>query len=111
MRRHGSSRRRLIILSLARPRSIEIICPRKDLAKTVQRAEAFRFRPWVRRAGASILLVALVCTLAIAFLAFSQIRRYGWAEEPFVWIYVAVLWLGGGKVYLGTYRPIAELSE
>jgi hypothetical protein len=29
--------------------------------------------------------------------------------EPFVWIYVATLWVGGLKVWIGTRRPIAEL--
>jgi len=60
----------------------------------------FAFRPWVRRAGLSIVAVAAVATAAIFVIS-----------ERAVWIYVAVLWLGGLRVFLGTFRPIAEVRE
>lgn len=76
-------------------------------AKTV-----FAFRPWVRRAGASILAVAAVITIAIlAALASSVSFRFGWVREPFVWIYIGTLWLGGAKVFLGTLKPVAEAGD
>lgn len=31
--------------------------------------------------------------------------------EPFVWVYIGTLWLGGAKVFGGTLRPIAEAGE
>src|SRR5215212_1575788 len=71
----------------------------------------FPFRPWVRRAGLSIVAVATVVTTAIvATLALDPQARYGWIGERFVWIYVATLWLGGLKVWLGTLRPVAEIG-
>src|SRR6059036_2668903 len=63
-------------------------------------AQAFPFRPWVRRAGLSIVLVAAAATLTIT-----------WIGERAVWLYVATLWLGGLKVWLGTLRPIAEVDD
>lgn len=60
----------------------------------------FPFRPWVRRAGLSILLVAAAATLSIL-----------WVREPFVWVYIAVLSLGGAKVFVGTFRPIVEIDD
>jgi hypothetical protein len=72
----------------------------------------FAFRPWVRRAGISIVLVAAAVTAAIVLaLTFSPTARYGWIGERFVWVYVGTLWLGGLKVWLGTLRPIAEITE
>lgn len=72
----------------------------------------FPFRPWVRRAGLSIVLVAAALTLAIALILLTRPQaRYGWFGEPFVWVYVGTLWLGGLKVWLGTRRPVAESSE
>lgn len=72
----------------------------------------FTCRPWVRRAGMSIVLVATFVTLAIAAaLVMRPSLRYGWIGEPFVWIYVGTLWLGGAKVWLGTRWPIAEAAE
>ena len=74
-------------------------------------AKRFAFRPWVRRAGLSIVLTAAAVTLAIlGTLALSSSARYGWIGEKFVWVYVGTLWLGGLKVWLGTRRPVAELS-
>jgi hypothetical protein len=71
----------------------------------------FPFRPWVRRAGWSIVLVAGALTAAIAAaLVFIPSARYGWIGEPFVWVYVATLWVGGAKVWLGTRRPVAEID-
>ena len=63
-------------------------------------AQVFPFRPWVRRAGFSIVLVAAAATLTIT-----------WIGEKAVWVYVATLWIGGLKVWLGTLRPVAEVSE
>jgi hypothetical protein len=63
-------------------------------------AQVFPFRPWVRRAGFSIVLVAATATLTIT-----------WIGEKAVWVYVATLWIGGLKVWLGTLRPVAEVSE
>ncbi len=72
----------------------------------------FRFRPWVRRAGASIIAVSAVITVAIAIaLAGWPPARYGWIGEPFVWAYVGTLWSGGLKVWLGTRRAIAEMDD
>src|SRR6266850_2635668 len=62
--------------------------------------QLFPFRPWVRRAGLSIVLVAAAATLTIT-----------WIGEKAVWVYVATLWLGGLKVWLGTLRPIAEVDD
>ncbi len=71
----------------------------------------FPFRPWVRRAGWSIVLVAAALTITIAgLLIFIPSARYGWMGEPFVWVYVGTLWVGGAKVWLGTRRPVAELG-
>jgi hypothetical protein len=63
-------------------------------------SEIYRFRPWVRRAGLSIVLVAAGATAAI-----------GWIGERAVWVYIALLWIGGLKVWLGTFRPVAEADE
>ncbi len=71
----------------------------------------FPFRPWVRRAGLSIVLIALVVTVVLAAgAAFHPSLRFGWAREPFVWAYLGALWLGGAKVFAGTLRPMAELD-
>jgi hypothetical protein len=72
----------------------------------------FLFRPWVRRAGASIVAVAAGVTAAILIaLAANPQLRYGWIGERFVWVYVGTLWIGGLKVWLGTRRPIAEVGD
>jgi crotonobetainyl-CoA:carnitine CoA-transferase CaiB-like acyl-CoA transferase len=73
---------------------------------------SFGFRPWVRRAGLSIVIVAAAVTAAIAIaLAVIPSARYGWFGERFVWVYLGTLWLGGLKVWTGTLRPIAEAGE
>src|SRR5947207_1579792 len=73
---------------------------------------SFPFRPWVRRAGASIVLVAALATAAIVLtLTISPSARYGWMREPFVWVYLGVLWLGGLRVLLGTLQPMAVVDE
>jgi hypothetical protein len=75
-------------------------------------ATLFPFRPWVRRAGWSIVVVAAALSAAIAStLLLIPSARYGWVGEPFVWAYVATLWAGGVKVWLGTRRPVAEMRE
>ena len=72
----------------------------------------FAFRPWVRRAGWSIVAVAAMVSAAIAVTLFLvPSTRYGWIGEPFVWVYIGTLWLGGMKVWLGTRRPIAEATS
>ncbi|HYI08201.1 MAG TPA: hypothetical protein VEK57_03940 [Thermoanaerobaculia bacterium] len=72
----------------------------------------FPFRPWVRRAGFSIVAVATAITVAIVMaLTLSPPARYGWLGEPFVWVYIGTLWLGGLKVWLGTRRPVAEVGD
>jgi hypothetical protein len=72
----------------------------------------FAFRPWVRRAGLSIVIVASVAILLIvATLRANPQARYGWIGERFVWIYIGTLWLGGMKVWLGTMRPAAEAGD
>jgi len=72
----------------------------------------FPFRPWVRRAGLSIVIVAGLVTVAILLTrALVPSARYGWMGERFVWVYVGTLWLGGMKVWLATLRPIAVAGE
>ena len=72
----------------------------------------FLFRPWVRRAGASIVVVAAAVTASILIaLAANPQLRYGWIGERFVWVYVGTLWIGGLKVWLGTRRPVAEVGD
>jgi hypothetical protein len=71
----------------------------------------FQFRPWVRKAGLSIVLTAAAVSVAIAAtLLLSPSSRYGWIGEPFVWVYIGTLWAGGLKVWLGTRRPVAEIA-
>jgi hypothetical protein len=72
----------------------------------------FPYRPWVRRAGLSIVLVAATATVAVA--TFGYLRpaaAFGWAREPVVWAYLGALWLGGAKVYFGTLRNAAEIDQ
>ncbi|MDQ3282397.1 MAG: hypothetical protein M3Q69_13435 [Acidobacteriota bacterium] len=74
--------------------------------------KVYAFRPWVRRAGFSIVAVAAAISAAIAIALITiPSSRYGWIGEPFVWVYIGTLWLGGMKVWLGTRRPVAELDE
>lgn len=71
----------------------------------------FDFRPWVRRAGFSIVAVAAAITAAVvATLVVSPSARYGWIGEHFVWVYVGTLWIGGLKIWLTGFRPIAEVG-
>lgn len=82
------------------------------LTSDANRAIFFAFRPWVRRAGLSIVLTAAAITAAILIaLAVWPQTRYGWIGERFVWVYVGTLWAGGLKVWLGTRRPVAELRD
>jgi len=37
--------------------------------------------------------------------------RFGWIREPFVWVYIGTLWLGGLKIVAGASRPIAEVDD
>jgi fatty acid desaturase len=69
----------------------------------------FPFRPWVKKAGLSIVLVAAFATAAIFLtLAIVPSARFGWMGERVVWVYLAVLWLGGLRVFLATFRMVAE---
>lgn len=72
----------------------------------------FEFRPWVGRAGFSILVTA-ACITAVMVVALVSNRsaRFGWLGEPFVWLYVATLWAGGAKVFLGSRKTVAEVGE
>jgi hypothetical protein len=60
----------------------------------------FGFRPWVRRAGLSIVLVAFAATVTL-----------GWIGERAMWVYIATLMIGGLKVWAGTLRPVAEITD
>ena len=66
----------------------------------------FGFRPWVRRAGWSIVLVAGFATAAIPVAV-----HYGWTGDRIVWVYVGTLWLGGLKIVLDTRRAVAEIDD
>ncbi|MEA2326294.1 MAG: hypothetical protein QOE68_1253 [Thermoanaerobaculia bacterium] len=75
-------------------------------------SESYAFRPWVRRAGASIVIVAAGVTGAIVIaLIANPSARYGWIGERAVWAYIATLWIGGLKVWLGARRAVAEVGE
>lgn len=70
----------------------------------------FRFRPWVRRAGLSIVAVAgTVSALVLVSLSRWPESRFGWMGERFVWVYLGTLWIGGLKVWLGARGAVAEL--
>jgi len=71
----------------------------------------FEFRPWVGRAGLSILVTAAAITaVMVVTLLSNRSARFGWLGEPFVWLYVATLWAGGAKVFLGSRKTVAEVS-
>jgi hypothetical protein len=82
------------------------------IAANANQPVRFSFRPWVRRAGLSIVITAAAVTVAILVaLAIRPSTRYGWFGERFVWVYVGTLWAGGLKVWLGTRKPVAEAGE
>lgn len=82
-----------------------------DETFTLEGKATYAFRPWVRRAGWSILIVAAVISAAIgADLLLRPGAKYGWTGEAFVWVYVGTLWLGGAKVFFGTLKPVAEVD-
>jgi len=64
----------------------------------------FAFRPWVRRAGLSIVFVAAAATVTVAFVR-------AWSSERVLWLYLLTLWIGGLKVFLGTLQPVAEVDD
>ena len=71
----------------------------------------FPFRPWVARAGISIVAVsAATSAIVLGTLLVVPSARYGWIGEPFVWAYLGTLWAGGLKVWTGTRRPVAEIA-
>lgn len=59
----------------------------------------------------SIVAVAAGVTVLLLLMLTSSRGRFGWAGEPFVWLYVLMLWAGGLKVLLGSRRPVAEADE
>lgn len=71
----------------------------------------FEFRPWVGRAGWTILAACAAALLLGALLLLS----YGWEvlflRERSLWIYLATLAAGGARVVIGSRRPVAELDE
>ena len=67
-------------------------------------SRCFAFRPWVRRAGLSIVLVAAAATVTVAFVR-------AWSSERALWLYLLTLWIGGLKVFLGTLQPVAEVDD
>lgn len=71
----------------------------------------FLFRPWVRRAGWTIIAVAAGATLSGLVLFFTNAHEAYWLREKSLWIYIAVLWIGGVQIVAGTFRPVAELDE
>ena len=72
----------------------------------------YLFRPWVRRAGLSIVIVAAIVTaLIVTALSADPEARYGWMGARPVWVYLAALWAGGLRVWLGTLRPVAEVDD
>lgn len=72
----------------------------------------FEFRPWVGRAGLSILLTAAAVTaVMVVTLLSNRSTRFGWLGEPFVWLYVATLWAGGARVFLGSRKTVAEVGR
>lgn len=72
----------------------------------------YPFRPWVRRAGLSIVLVAAAVTAVVVVgVVLRPSARFGWAREPFVWAYIGALWLGGLRIFLGTFGPVASIGE
>jgi hypothetical protein len=73
---------------------------------------SFSFRPWVRRAGLSIVLVASAAALVVggSLIAFPA-ARYGWFGEPFVWLYIGTLAAGGLKIVWGTRSPLATVGD
>lgn len=71
-------------------------------------ADVFPFRPWVRRAGLSILLVAASLTLLVAAGRWRG-GAWGWASEPVVHLYLIAVWAAALKITVTTFRPVAEL--
>ena len=49
-----------------------------------------------------------ITAAAVFAIAVKPSFRFGWIREPFVWVYIGTLWLGGAKIFFGTFRPIAE---
>ena len=64
----------------------------------------------MRRAGLSIIVVAAAVTALLCAGLYLRWSSFGWGREPFVWVYIGTLWLGGMKVYFGTLRPVAEID-
>ncbi|GAC1401643.1 MAG: hypothetical protein NVSMB68_16060 [Thermoanaerobaculia bacterium] len=55
--------------------------------------------------------MAAIITAAILFAVGTKSSfRFGWIREPFVWIYIGTLWLGGLKIFAGTLFPIADVD-
>ncbi|MGH9419041.1 MAG: hypothetical protein ACRD3J_03640, partial [Thermoanaerobaculia bacterium] len=56
-------------------------------------------------------VAAGVTAAIIVALVANPNARYGWIGERAVWVYIATLWIGGLKVWMGTRRPIAEIGS
>jgi len=74
-------------------------------------SQRFVFRPWVRRAGWSILSVAFAATVSASVLFYVSGHELYWLREKSLWVYVAVLWIGGLRIVAGTYMPAAEIDD
>ena len=74
-------------------------------------AMIFHFRPWVRKAGMSILVITAVMTVLVIVARQTPGGRWGWASEPAVQLYLLALWGGSLKIVLTTLRPAAELAD
>ncbi|HVR44540.1 MAG TPA: hypothetical protein VMS56_13965, partial [Thermoanaerobaculia bacterium] len=70
----------------------------------------FGFRPWVRRAALSIVLTAAGLTALVAA-GRGVGGRWGWAGEPAVLLYLAVIWAAALRISGATLLPLAEVSE
>ena len=86
-----------------------MVADNSTLPNPLQSELVFSVRPWVRRAGASILAVAAGATVVFAALRLGSSTAY-WTREPATWLYLLALWVGGLKVYLASRASIAEMD-
>ena len=56
-------------------------------------------------------MAAPITAAAFFAIAVRPSFRFGWIREPFVWVYIGTLWLGGAKILAGTFQPIAEVDD
>lgn len=69
--------------------------------------DRFAFRPWVGRAGMSILAVGVGLTVLVIG---GRVSGGGWASEPAVLVYLALVWAGAVKIYATSRLAAAQLS-